>query len=50
MIAYDSAEDLAQAMKRAEAAHGSYETTLGHRDDDWPSWYANFMEQEQAKS
>jgi hypothetical protein len=49
MISYDSAEELAEAMRRAEAAHGEYEATLGHRDEDWPSWYAQFMEQEQFK-
>jgi hypothetical protein len=49
MIRYDSAEELAEAMRRAEAAHGEYEQKLGHRDDDWPKWYAEFMEKEQVK-
>jgi catechol 2,3-dioxygenase-like lactoylglutathione lyase family enzyme len=46
--AYGSASDLAEAMRRAEEAHGKYEATLGHRDDDWPTWYARYMQDEQA--
>ena len=49
MITYNSSQELADAMRRAETAHGEYEKTLGHRDDDWPSWYAQFMEQEQGQ-
>lgn len=45
---YASVDDLAAAMRRAEAAHGEYEATLGHRDEDWPTWYATFMAGEQA--
>ena len=45
---YESVEELAAAMRRAEAAHGEYEATLGHRDDDWPIWYAQFMVDEKA--
>jgi len=48
-ISYSSPQELATAMQRAEAAHGAYEQTLGHRDKDWPTWYAQFMQQEQAK-
>jgi len=47
-IHYSSAQDLAAALRRAESAHGAYEKTLGHRDDDWPSWYAAYMEREQS--
>jgi hypothetical protein len=47
-ISYSSLKDLAAAMRRAEAAHGEYEKTLGHRDDDWPVWYADFMAREQT--
>jgi catechol 2,3-dioxygenase-like lactoylglutathione lyase family enzyme len=45
--AYDSADDLAGAMRRAEAAHGEYEQKLGHADPDWPAWYARYMVDEQ---
>lgn len=35
--------ELAQLLRDAEQAHGAYERTLGHRDDDWPTWYAGYM-------
>jgi hypothetical protein len=47
-VTYDSAADLAEALRRAEAAHGQYEQELGHPDPDWPDWYAQYMVQEQA--
>lgn len=31
------------ALVDAAAAHHEYEKTLGHRDDDWASWYARFL-------
>jgi catechol 2,3-dioxygenase-like lactoylglutathione lyase family enzyme len=42
---YSSTSDLAAALRRAEAAHGVYETEKlkGVRDADWPSWYAAYM-------
>ena len=46
--AYASAADLAAAMRRAEAAHGVHEAKLGHRDENWPEWYADYMIREQA--
>jgi catechol 2,3-dioxygenase-like lactoylglutathione lyase family enzyme len=45
---YPSAYDLAQALRRAEAAHGEHEKRTGERDADWPSWYAEYMVAEQA--
>ena len=45
---FTSSSELASALKRAEHAHGEYEKQLGHRDEDWPSWYAEYMVQEQA--
>ena len=45
---YSSASDLAAAMRRAEAAHGEHEKKLGHRDENWPEWYADYMVREQA--
>ncbi|CAM3711127.1 VOC family protein [Smaragdicoccus niigatensis] len=45
---FASASDLAAAFRRAEQAHGEYEKTLGHRDDDWPEWYAAYMVSEQS--
>ena len=43
-----SPADLAGALRRAEAAHGEHEKRLGKRDEDWPSWYAEYMVREQA--
>lgn len=47
-VTFDSTTDLAEALRRAEAAHGQYEKELGHPDPDWPDWYAQYMAQEQA--
>jgi catechol 2,3-dioxygenase-like lactoylglutathione lyase family enzyme len=44
---YGSVNDLAQALRRAEAAHGEHEKRTGQRDADWPSWYAEYMVREQ---
>ena len=45
---YASVNDLAQALRRAEAAHGEHEKRIGQRDADWPSWYAAYMAAEQS--
>ena len=45
---FASAADLASAMRRAETAHGAHEKLLGHRDEDWPDWYAAYMIAEQT--
>jgi catechol 2,3-dioxygenase-like lactoylglutathione lyase family enzyme len=45
---YASVPDLAQTLRRAEAAHGEHEKRTGQRDADWPSWYAAYMVAEQA--
>jgi catechol 2,3-dioxygenase-like lactoylglutathione lyase family enzyme len=45
--AFGSASDLANAFRRAEAAHGEHEKRTGQRDADWPSWYAVYMVAEQ---
>jgi hypothetical protein len=45
---YPSVEDLAQALRRAESAHGEHEKRTGERDLDWPSWYAAYMVAEQS--
>jgi catechol 2,3-dioxygenase-like lactoylglutathione lyase family enzyme len=46
--AFASANDLASAMRRAEAAHGEHEKRSGQQDANWPDWYAAFMAAEQA--
>jgi len=45
---YASASDLADAMRRAEAAHGEHEKRIGAHDANWPDWYASYMVAEQA--
>jgi catechol 2,3-dioxygenase-like lactoylglutathione lyase family enzyme len=46
---FASANDLANAFRRAEAAHGEHEKrTGGQRDENWPEWYAAYMVAEQA--
>lgn len=42
-----SVSDLSQALRRAEAAHGEHEKRTGQRDQEWPSWYAEYMVKEQ---
>jgi catechol 2,3-dioxygenase-like lactoylglutathione lyase family enzyme len=48
VTSFASANDLADAFRRAEAAHGTYEVRLGQRDANWPEWYAAYMVAEQA--
>jgi catechol 2,3-dioxygenase-like lactoylglutathione lyase family enzyme len=49
--AFASADDLAQALRRAAAAHGEHEARDGGRyDENWPDWYAAYMVAEQAGS
>ena len=46
---FASANDLASAFRRAEAAHGEHEKRMGgQRDENWPAWYAAYMVAEQA--
>jgi catechol 2,3-dioxygenase-like lactoylglutathione lyase family enzyme len=45
---YASAYDLAQALRRAETAHGEHEKRTGQRDVNWPEWYAAYMVAEQS--
>jgi catechol 2,3-dioxygenase-like lactoylglutathione lyase family enzyme len=49
VTSFASANDLAAAFRRAEAAHGKYEARLGQgRDANWPEWYAAYMVAEQG--
>ena len=45
---FSSANNLASALRRAEAAHGQHEKRTGQRDENWPDWYAAYMVAEQA--
>jgi len=44
---FASRSDLANAMRRAEGAHGQHEARTGTRDENWPDWYASYMIAEQ---
>jgi catechol 2,3-dioxygenase-like lactoylglutathione lyase family enzyme len=45
---FGSANDLASALRRAEAAHGEHEKRIGQHDANWPDWYAAYMVAEQS--
>jgi len=45
---YADSPDLANAMRRAEAAHGEHERRTGQRDANWSDWYAAYMVAEQS--
>jgi catechol 2,3-dioxygenase-like lactoylglutathione lyase family enzyme len=46
--AFASVNDLATALRRAEAAHGQHQKRTGQRDANWPDWYAEYIAAEQA--
>jgi catechol 2,3-dioxygenase-like lactoylglutathione lyase family enzyme len=48
--AFDSASELASALRRAAAAHGNHEKRIGQADPNWPDWYAEYIAAEQAGS
>jgi hypothetical protein len=43
-------ETLEQLLRDAEQAHGVYEATLGHPDDNWPAWYARYIMEQLAEA
>jgi catechol 2,3-dioxygenase-like lactoylglutathione lyase family enzyme len=45
---FDGAGELADALRRAAAAHGEHEARTGQEDADWPAWYADYMVRERA--
>jgi catechol 2,3-dioxygenase-like lactoylglutathione lyase family enzyme len=46
---FRSSSGLAAALRRAEAAHGEHEKRIGHRDENWAAWYADYIVREQAR-
>ncbi len=48
MTTFASARDLANALRRAEGAHGEHERRSGRPDADWPAWYAAYLVAEQS--
>ena len=45
---FGSASDLANALRRAAAAHGQHEKRIGEADPNWPDWYAEYLVREQT--
>ena len=45
---FASANDLASAFRRAEAAHGEHEKRIGQHDANWADWYAAYMVAERS--
>ncbi len=43
LAAYGSVAALADALRRADAAHGRHEAETGQPDPNWPDWYAQYM-------
>ncbi|WP_433534167.1 VOC family protein [Micromonospora sp. CA-249363] len=48
LTSYRSSTDLADALRRAAAAHGAHEERTGQRDENWPDWYATYLVAEQS--
>jgi catechol 2,3-dioxygenase-like lactoylglutathione lyase family enzyme len=40
---FNSAAELAGALRRAEAAHAEHEKRIGKPDANWPDWYAEYI-------
>ena len=45
---FTSQAELAAALRRAAAAHGEHQKRIGHHDENWPDWYADYIVREQA--
>lgn len=48
ITSYGSAIELANALRRAEAAHVEHEKRTGEHDEDWASWFAAYMAAEES--
>jgi hypothetical protein len=48
VTAFNSAAELADALRRAAEAHGEHEARTGEDDENWPDWYATYIAAEQA--
>jgi catechol 2,3-dioxygenase-like lactoylglutathione lyase family enzyme len=48
LAVYGTVEALADALRRAAAAHGRHEEETGQPDPNWPDWYAQYMADESA--
>jgi catechol 2,3-dioxygenase-like lactoylglutathione lyase family enzyme len=43
---FNSSSELAGALRRAAVAHGEHEKSIGHHDENWPDWYADYIVRE----
>jgi catechol 2,3-dioxygenase-like lactoylglutathione lyase family enzyme len=48
LAAYGSVGALADALRRAAAAHDMHAKDIGHDEPDWPDWYARYLAAESA--
>ena len=48
VTSFNSATDVAAALRRAAFAHGEHEKRIGHADANWPDWYSEYMVSEQT--
>ncbi len=48
VTSFATTKDLADALRRAAAAHGEHEKRIGRADDNWPDWYADYLVHEQS--
>jgi catechol 2,3-dioxygenase-like lactoylglutathione lyase family enzyme len=46
---FNSATELANALRRAAVAHGEHEKRTGQQDPNWADWYSQYIASEQAK-
>ncbi|GAB3157982.1 VOC family protein [Amycolatopsis stemonae] len=42
-VTYESTAKLEQGLRAAAAAHGEHEKETGQYDEEWPTWYAQYM-------
>jgi catechol 2,3-dioxygenase-like lactoylglutathione lyase family enzyme len=47
-VAYGSTQKLEDALREAAAAHGEHEKETGQYDEEWPTWYAQYMADHQT--
>jgi predicted enzyme related to lactoylglutathione lyase len=47
---FADASELAEALRRAAAAHGEHEQRTGEYDAEWPAWYAEYIAAEATGS
>jgi catechol 2,3-dioxygenase-like lactoylglutathione lyase family enzyme len=48
ITSFVSVRDLANALHRAEKAHGEYEKSTGRSDSNWADWYAEYIASKQS--